>query len=77
MSLDWYQCKKCETLLKNTVSPRSNGCPSGGQHDWNRLGEVGNTDYLCKKCSTHIQTDKSPRSNGCLKGGQHDWKRLK
>ena len=49
MSLNWYQCKKCETLVKKDSSPSSLACPKGSMHDWKKLGEVGDKDYLCKK----------------------------
>ncbi|MFN4075518.1 hypothetical protein EIZ47_10860 [Chryseobacterium lacus] len=76
MSLNWYQCKKCETLVKKDSSPSSLGCPKGSMHDWKKLGEVGDKDYLCKKCGTHIQTKSSPSSLGCPQGSMHDWKKL-
>ena len=37
MSLDWYQCKKCETLIKQDASPKNAGCPKGSFHDWKKL----------------------------------------
>ena len=76
MALHWFQCEKCETLIKNDSSPRSSGCPSGHQHDWHKLAEVGDKNYLCKKCGTTIQADSNPRSSGCPNGSFHDWRKL-
>lgn len=76
MALHWFQCTKCETLIKNDSSPRSSGCPKGSFHDWNKLAEVGDKNYLCKKCGTTIQADSSPRSSGCPNGSFHDWRKL-
>lgn len=48
MAINWYQCKKCETLIKQDASPKSSGCPQGSFHDWNKLGELG-TKIICVK----------------------------
>ena len=34
-----YQCKKCGAVVygKKNSWPRTFGCPSGGQHSWNKL----------------------------------------
>lgn len=77
MAINWYQCKKCETLIKQDASPKSAGCPKGSFHDWNKLGELGTKNYLCKKCGTNIQTDSTPKSAGCPNGSFHDWKSYK
>jgi predicted nucleic acid-binding Zn-ribbon protein len=74
--MNWYQCKKCEALIKQGSSPSSSGCPKGGSHDWSKLAEVGDTNYQCKKCTALIQTKSFPSSSGCPKGGSHDWKKL-
>lgn len=76
MSLNWYQCKKCETLIKQDSTPKNGGCPKGSFHDWHKLGEVGTKNYLCKKCGASIQTDSSPKTGGCPSGSFHDWKKL-
>ena len=34
-----YQCRKCGTLISNESYPNANGCPNGGSHQWNNLGE--------------------------------------
>jgi predicted nucleic acid-binding Zn-ribbon protein len=76
MALYWFQCTKCETLIKKDSSPNSSGCPSGHFHDWKKLAEIGDTNYQCKKCGTTIQAKASPSSSGCPSGHFHDWKKL-
>ena len=76
MTISWYQCEKCETLIKNDSTPKSPGCPKGHQHDWNKLAEVGDKNYLCKKCGATIQANSSPKAPGCPRGHQHDWRKL-
>jgi predicted nucleic acid-binding Zn-ribbon protein len=76
MSLYWFQCEKCETLIKNDSTPRLNGCPEGHSHDWNKIGEVGDRNFQCKKCGIVVQIDSTPRLNGCPKGHSHDWKKM-
>jgi len=76
MALNWYQCKKCETLIKKDSTPNYSGCPKGSNHDWNKLGEIGDTNYQCKKCGITIQAKANPSYSGCPKGSNHDWKKL-
>ena len=76
MSLNWYQCKKCETLIKQDSSPKNAGCPEGSYHEWSNLGEFGEKNYLCKKCSASVQVNTTPKSAGCPEGSYHDWKKL-
>lgn len=76
MALYWFQCKKCTTLIKQDRVPSSLGCPSGHSHDWKKLGEFGDTNYLCKKCGTLIQAKANPSSLGCPSGHSHDWKKM-
>ena len=76
MALYWYQCKKCETLIKKDSSPSSIGCPKGSLHDWKKLAEVGDINYQCKKCGATIQAKANPSSIGCPNASLHDWKKL-
>jgi ABC-type ATPase with predicted acetyltransferase domain len=34
-----WQCQKCATQVyaNKNMQPRTNGCPSGGSHEWNKL----------------------------------------
>jgi len=50
-----YLCKKCATLVKSDKKPISFNCPSGGNHQWTDLGEVGTTNYQCQKCGLLIK----------------------
>ena len=76
MAIYWFQCKKCEALIKKDSSPSSSGCPKGSYHDWHKLAEVGDTNYQCKKCGATIQAKSSPSSSGCPSASYHDWKKL-
>ena len=76
MALYWFQCKKCETLIKKDSSPSSSSCPKGSFHEWHKLAEVGDTNFQCKKCAATIQAKSSPSSSGCPRGSFHDWKKL-
>lgn len=71
-----YQCMKCGTLITNDRRPTSFGCPNGGNHQWNELGECGNNRYQCIKCGTLIGSRNRPMSFGCPKGGNHQWNNL-
>lgn len=76
MAFNWFQCKKCGTLIKKDSSPSPNGCPKGSFHEWHKLAEVGNTNYQCKKCGATIQAKSNPSSNGCPNGSFHEWHKL-
>jgi len=54
-----YLCKKCATLVKSDKKPISFNCPSGGNHQWTDLGEVGTTNYQCQKCGLLLKSQKS------------------
>jgi len=76
MSISWYLCKNCSTLIKKDSSPSSFDCPKGGHHSWNNLGKVGSTNYQCSQCGTTIQVDSTPSSFDCPSGGHHRWNKL-
>jgi len=76
MAIYWYQCKKCTTLIKQDSTPKNSGCPKASFHDWKKLGELGDKNYLCKKCGTSIQTKSTPANSGCPEASFHDWKKL-
>jgi len=76
MSVNWYQCKKCEALIKKDSSPSNSGCPKGSFHDWHKLGEIGDINFQCKKCGALIQAKSSPSNSGCPASSFHDWKKL-
>jgi predicted RNA-binding Zn-ribbon protein involved in translation (DUF1610 family) len=71
-----YLCKKCATLVKSDKKPISFNCPSGGNHQWNDLGEVGTTNYQCQKCGLLLKSQKKPISFNCPSGGNHQWTQL-
>ena len=71
-----FQCSKCGTLLNSNSTPRTDKCPSGGLHDWRKLGDVGNTPYQCRKCGTLVKSNSIPRTDKCPSGGLHDWRKL-
>lgn len=71
-----YQCRKCGTLISNESYPNANGCPNGGSHQWNNLGECGDTRYQCRKCGILIYSKSYPNANGCSNGGSHQWNKL-
>lgn len=71
-----YFCKKCQTFITNERQPNSNGCPSGGYHQWIDLGEYGDNRFQCRKCGLIIYSRINPRSNDCPSGGHHLWNKL-
>ena len=71
-----YQCRKCGTLINSESYPKSYGCPSGGTHSWNDLGESGDIPYQCRKCGMLIYAKSYPKSYDCLSGGTHSWNKL-
>ncbi|MDN5355382.1 MAG: hypothetical protein WAQ01_07765 [Bacteroidales bacterium] len=71
-----YLCKKCATLVKSDKKPISFNCPSGGNHQWTDLGEVGTTNYQCQKCGLLLKSQKKPISFNCPSGGNHQWTQL-
>jgi DNA-directed RNA polymerase subunit RPC12/RpoP len=76
MSVYWFQCNKCSTLIKKDSTPNSSSCPAGSSHSWYRLGEVGDVNYQCKKCGATVQTKSTPNSSGCPDGSSHSWTKL-
>ncbi|MBO5288816.1 MAG: hypothetical protein IKA37_05595 [Spirochaetales bacterium] len=72
----WYQCKKCNLLIKKDSYPRTTNCPSGGFHNWNKLGEFGFVNYQCRKCAMTLQTKSFPGTVNCSSGGFHNWVKL-
>lgn len=76
MSINWYQCKKCSTLIKQDSQPKNSGCPSSSFHDWYKLAEIGDKNFQCKKCGTTIQANSTPKNSGCPNGSFHDWRKL-
>ena len=76
MAIYWFQCKKCEALIKKDGYPNSSGCPKGSGHLWTQLAEIGDVNFQCKKCGALIQAKSNPNSSGCPKGSGHTWTRL-
>jgi len=76
MALQWYFCRSCKTLVKQDSYPSRHGCPTGGQHSWDNLAEVGDNNWQCKSCGITIQAKSSPSRHGCPGGGQHSWHQL-
>ena len=74
-SNNWL-CRKCRTLVQAADKPSSSYCPSGGHHQWNNLGRVGNTLYQCNRCNTTVASKDKPSSAYCPAGGLHQWNRL-
>ena len=71
-----YQCTKCGTLMQSTSRPSTLGCRSGGSHQWNELGPIGNENYQCIKCKLHVESHQRPSTLGCTAGGSHQWNDL-
>lgn len=71
-----YQCTKCGALMQSNSKPSTLGCPSGGSHQWNELGEVGTENYQCTKCKTHVISRQKPNTLGCPSGSSHKWNDL-
>ncbi len=74
--LSLYFCSKCETVVKKEQTPNSINCPTGGTHNWSKVGELGAIPYLCKKCSTLVYLENTPATLNCSKGGTHKWNKL-
>lgn len=71
-----FQCKKCTTLLTSESTPNSLHCPSGGLHNWSKLGDIGPNNYQCKKCATLVKSKSIPSSLNCPSGSMHSWSKL-
>ncbi len=71
-----YMCHKCETLIQSATHPKVFNCPSGGNHQWTDLGNVGTENYQCKKCGTTVQSKGRPGVFHCPGGGNHQWTKL-
>ena len=80
MALDWYSCRKCNTLLKQDKTPSSSNCsaPKNSAHSWQKLAEVGNTNYRCRKCGMLLQAKTTPSSSNCSapKNSAHSWQKM-
>ena len=76
MAVNWYLCKKCSTLIKKDALPSNLNCPKGSSHSWNKLAEIGETNYQCKKCGTTIQAKSAPSNLDCPSGSSHSWNKL-
>ena len=71
-----YQCRKCSVLVQKDSTPSTLGCPSGGSHNWDNLGQVGSNNYQCRKCSTLVKSNSTPSTLGCPSSGSHNWTKL-
>ncbi len=58
-----YLCKKCATLVKSDKKPISFNCPSGGNHQWTDLGEVGTTNYQCQMSKMWASSKITKKAN--------------
>ena len=68
-----YFCEKCKTLVTSNQPPYPHNCPSGGNHKWTDLGEVGNDTYQCGKCGLVVKSKNMPYPFSCPNGGTHQW----
>jgi len=71
-----YQCEKCGLPRQATKIPADTSCPSGGNHHWVTLGEVGDTKYECAKCKLVVQSKDIPLATRCPTSGEeemHEW----
>ncbi len=76
MSMYIWQCKKCAITIGKDSQPNTSNCPKDTFHQWQRLGEIGPTNYLCDKCSTKVQTKTQPDTSGCPAGAFHHWTKM-
>jgi DNA-directed RNA polymerase subunit RPC12/RpoP len=76
MAMKNYMCSKCGVLVQKTSMPGATTCPSGGNHRWSSLGEVGDKSYQCKKCGVLVKSKSMPGATACPSGGYHQWGRL-
>lgn len=71
-----YFCEKCKTLVTSNQPPYPHNCPSGGNHKWTDLGEIGNDTYQCGKCGLVVKSKNMPYPFSCPNGGTHQWNKL-
>ena len=76
MATKWFQCPKCNTLVKQDSNPSALHCPAGSTHQWHNLGELGANNYQCKKCGTLVQCKSNPSALHCPSGSTHQWHKL-
>ena len=79
MAINWYQCNRCDTLIKKDSTPSTSGCSKAGNHchSWTKLGEIGDINYQCVKCGTTIQCRSTPSTSGCSSSNHcHSWQKL-
>lgn len=74
----WFMCRNCGTTVKQGSQPSSSGCPTSHKfHHWNKLSEVGETNYQCRNCGTSVYAKSNPSSSGCPTDKKfHHWTRL-
>jgi predicted RNA-binding Zn-ribbon protein involved in translation (DUF1610 family) len=68
---------KCRVNVENRYEPSVQNCPTGGNHQWNRLSQVGPLSFQCRKCGLDIRSNDTPNSIGCPNGGNHQWYKKK
>ncbi len=73
LTLSYYECSKCRTLIQSNAFPSAFNCPSGSTHNWCNLGEVGDRNYQCRKCGILVKTKNYPNSFNCPMGSMHYW----
>lgn len=76
MAINWYQCRKCDTLIKKDSTPSTSGCTKASFHSWTKLGEIGDINYQCRKCGITIQCKSTPSTSGCSAASFHSWQKL-
>lgn len=76
MSLKWYSCQKCKTIIKKDKHPSAIGCTIDSFHWWIELGVIGKRNYQCSHCGITIQTKGIPFNVGCSASLFHTWIQL-
>ncbi len=71
-----WMCQKCSVIVQSKNRPSASGCPSNKHHQWNDLGETGDTTFQCRKCGARVESKEKPSSSYCPSGGHHQWNRL-
>lgn len=73
----WYDCTSCGKVIAASNVPDGGKCPNQTEssrtgHLWEKLGQMGDTQYTCYFCSASIATNSRPERGKCQESPKKD-----
>ncbi len=76
--MNLYMCSKCGKTLNNAAQPtNTTTCENKTFHSWQKIAEVGVTNFECSKCGLTLQCKALPSNQTtCTNKAFHSWRKL-